>query len=287
MSAFEIRPTAGSLGAELHGLDLREPLDPETAAAIDQALCDHLVIFFPEQKLSPEQHLAFSRSLGEVFTDHPPYLPTLDGHPEVVVLSGQAGGRADLWHTDITINPRPPKGSILYMKESPPYGGDTMWANLYLSYDALSEPMKRYLGELSAVHDISGGGGALRTLRSDDTVPTGTELEKSYAKKAATVVLPTAEHPIVRTHPVTQRKCLFVNPTFTSHIKGVSSAESSAILDFLYAHMVQPEFICRRNWSQGDVGMWDNRCTMHYAIADYGDANRVIHRTTLVGDVPV
>ena len=283
MTAFEIRPTAGSLGAELHGLDLRKPLDPETAAAIDRALCEHLVIFFPEQKLTADEHVAFSRSLGEVFTDHPAYLPTLDGHPEVVVLAGQAGGRADLWHTDITINPRPPKGSILYMKEAPPYGGDTMWANLYRSYDALSEPMRRYLGELTAFHDIMGKGGAVRVERSDDTPPAETE----YAEKLGAVTLPTAEHPIVRTHPVTGRKCLFVNPTFTSHIMGVSTAESDAILGYLYEHMVQPEFVCRRQWSQGDVGMWDNRCTMHYAIADYGQANRVIHRTTLVGDVPV
>ena len=283
MTAFEIRPTAGSLGAEIHGLDLRKPVDPGVAADIERALCDHLVIFFPEQKLSAEEHVAFSRSIGEVFTDHPAYLPTLDGHPEVVVLAGHAGGRADLWHTDITINPRPPKGSILYMQEAPPYGGDTMWANLYLSYDALSEPMKRYLGELTAVHDITGGGGAVRVERSDTTVPAGTEFEK----KQGAVTLPSAEHPVVRTHPVTGKKCLFVNPTFTSHVKNVSTAESRAILDFLYTHMVQPEFVCRRQWSQGDVGMWDNRCTMHYAIADYGEANRVIHRTTLVGDVPV
>ena len=250
---------------------------------VDRALCDHLVVFFPEQKLSADEHVAFSRSLGEVFTDHPAYLPTLEDHPEVVVLAGQAGGRADLWHTDITINPCPPKGSILYMKESPPYGGDTMWANLYLSYDALSAPMKRYLGELTAVHDIRGGGGAVLVERSDNTVPPNTEFEK----KRGAVALPSAEHPVVRTHPVTGKKCLFVNPTFTSHLKDVSTAESAAILDFLYAHMVQPEFLCRRRWSQGDVGMWDNRCTMHYAIADYGEENRVIHRTTLIGDVPV
>ena len=143
--------------------------------------------------------------------------------------------------------------------------------------------MKRYLGELTAVHDITGGGGGLRVLRSDNTAPADTEL----AKNPGAVTLPRAEHPVVRTHPVSGRKCLFVNPTFTSHIKDVSIAESDAILDFLYAHMVQPEFICRRRWSQGDVGMWDNRCTMHYAIADYGEENRVIHRTTLVGDIPV
>ncbi len=283
MTSFEIRPIAGSLGAELHGLDLRKPLDPETAAAIDKALCDHLVIFFPEQKLDADEHVAFSRSLGEVFTDHPAYLPTLEGHPEVVVLAGQAGGRADLWHTDITINPRPPKGSILYMKETPAYGGDTMWANLYLSYDALSEPMKRLVGDLTSVHDITGGGGLVRVERSDKTVPPNTEFEKT----GGAVTLPTAEHPVVRTHPVTGKKCLFVNPTFTSHIKDVPTAESEAILNFLYAHTVQPEFLCRRRWSQGDVGIWDNRCTMHYAIADYGDSNRVIHRTTLVGDIPV
>jgi len=282
MTAFEIRPIAGSLGAELHGLDLRESLAPATIDEIERALCDHLVIFFPEQELDADQHVAFSRTLGEVFTDHPPYLPTLEDHPEVVVLSGRAGGRADVWHTDITINPRPPKGSILYMKQAPEFGGDTMWANLYLAYEALSGPMKRYLGELTAVHDLQGGGGAGLAGRSGGKVSAYGSVES----KPRAGALPDAEHPVVRTHPVTGKRCLFVNPTFTSHIKGASRAESDAILGYLYAHMVQPEFICRRRWSEGDVGIWDNRCTMHYAIADYGDANRVIHRTTLVGDVP-
>ena len=284
MTAFEIRPIAGSLGAELLGLDLRKPLDAETAAAIDRALCEHLVIFFPEQKLSAAEHVAFSHSLGDVFTDHPAYLPTLEDHPEVVVLSGQAGGRADVWHTDVTINPRPPKGSILYMKHAPPYGGDTMWANLYRSYDALSEPMRNYLGELTAVHDIMRGNGVAQSKRLDTANPTGTEYEK---RMEGGITLPTAEHPVVRTHPTTGKKCLFVNPTFTSHIKDVSTAESESTLSYLYTHMIQPEFICRRRWNQGDVGIWDNRCTMHYAIADYGNEERVIHRTTLVGDIPV
>ena len=180
MTSFEIRPIAGSLGAELHGLDLRKPLDPQTAAAIDKALCDHLVIFFPEQKLDADEHVAFSRSLGEVFTDHPAYLPTLEGHPEVVVLAGQAGGRADLWHTDITINPRPPKGSILYMKNAPPYGGDTMCANLYRSYDALPDPIKRYLVELTAVHDLMRGNAGGRVVRPSDEGSADTESDVNF-----------------------------------------------------------------------------------------------------------
>ena len=275
---LDIRPLTGSLGAEIHGLELRKPLDRETVEALEQALVDHLVIFFPKQDLSPEEHIAFGRHFGELFTDHPAYLPTLEGYPEMVVLSSDSYGQVDIWHTDITISERPPMGSILHMQVCPEYGGDTMWANMYAAYDALSPRMQRYLEGLVAVHDLAG---TFRTVLREKSG--GIQAPAGGIPRQ----LPSAEHPVVRTHPATGRKALFVNPTFTSHIKDLPPAEGDALLAFLYRHSVQPEFLCRRRWSEGDVGFWDNRCTMHYAVADYGKAKRVIHRVTIQGERPV
>lgn len=277
--SFETHPIAGSLGAEIRGVDLSQPFSAETTAAVEDALFANKVIFFRGQDFTPEQHVAFSAQLGPVFTDHPPYLPTLEGHPEVVVLNGQEGGRANIWHSDISINAKPPMGSVLYMKVCPAYGGDTMWADMCAAYDALSERMKAYLDGLTAVHDVVGTVRHLIRERSQgDTSPTGQMPDMSK--------LPRATHPVVRTHPVTKRKILYVNPTFTSHLEGVPAAEGDAVLAYLYQHQNQPEFQCRWRWQQGDVAIWDNRATHHYAIADYGDEPRTIHRTTMEGEAP-
>lgn len=286
MTTLDVRPMAGSLGAEIHGIDLRAGIDKATIDAIEKALLEHLVIFLPEQDISPEQHIAFGQSYGSLTTDHPSYLPTLDEHREVVVLSGQEGGRADLWHTDITISPEPPMGSILHMRTSPEYGGDTMFANMYAAYDALSDKMKVYLEGLVAHHDIMGTLKAIMREYTGHKTADSTPAESDGLAGLAKMDLPTAIHPVVRTHPKTGRKCLFVNPTFTSHIVNLPAAEGDAVLDFLYKHSVQPEFLCRRRWKEGDIGFWDNRCTMHYAVADYADSPRVIHRVTIQGDAP-
>lgn len=284
MKTLDVHPMAGSLGAEIHGIDLRAGVDRETVQAIEEALLEHLVVFLPEQNISPEQHIAFGEAYGRLTTDHPAYLPTLAEHREVVVLSGQEGGRADLWHTDITISPEPPMGSILHMQTAPEYGGDTMFANLYAAYDALSDKMKAYLEGLVAYHDIMGTmKSIMREFSGHNPNAKPSEGMAGFAK----LDLPSATHPVVRTHPKTGRKCLFVNPTFTSHIVNLPAAEGDAVLEFLYKHSVQPEFLCRRRWKQGDIGFWDNRCTMHYAVADYADAPRVIHRVTIEGEVPV
>jgi taurine dioxygenase len=279
-SNIEVQPIAGCLGAELRGLDLSQKLDGVAVEAVLENLYTHKVIFFRGQSLSPDQHVDFSAQLAPVFTDHPAYLPTLEGHREVVELKGQEGGRANLWHTDVSISPKPPMGSVLYMKECPDYGGDTMWANMTAAYDALSDRMKEYLEGLTALHDLAG------TVRN-------AVRERSGAAKAPRAQLPdmsslpSASHPIVRTHPATGRKILYVNPTFTADIEGVPPAEGDAVLNFLFAHQAKPEFQCRWRWQQGDVAIWDNRATHHYAIADYGNANRVIHRVTLEGEAPV
>jgi taurine dioxygenase len=276
---IDATPIAGTLGAEIRGLDLSRPLDAETSAGILTTLYQHKVIFFRGQDLSPEQQIAFSAGLGPIFTDHPAYLPTLDGHPEVVVLDGQGGGRANIWHSDVSISKKPPMGSVLYMKTSPAWGGDTIWADMCAAYDDLSDRMKDFLAGLTAYHDLAGTVRHMVRERSQATrSPTRSLPDLSS--------LPSASHPIVRTHPETGRKILYVNPTFTSHIEGLPATEGDAILEFLYAHQNQPEYQCRWTWAEGDVAIWDNRATHHYAVADYGDEKRVIHRVTLEGEAP-
>ena len=276
--ALDIHPISGSLGAEVRGLDLSHKLtDP---APVLDALYAHKVLFFREQSLTPEQQIDFSARLGPIFTDHPAYLPTLEGHPEIVVLQGQKGGRANVWHTDVSISPKPPMGSVLYMKECPDAGGDTMWADMTLAYDALSDRMKSFLEGLTAVHDLAGTvRNVLRERSQGDASPTGSPPDPQ--------TLPHARHPVVRTHPATGRKLLYVNPTFTAHIEGLPPAEGDAILAFLYQHQAQPEFQCRWRWRAGDLAIWDNRATHHYAIADYDDQPRTIHRVTLEGEAPI
>lgn len=277
---IESQPVAGALGAELKGLDLAGGLDDAAREAVLAALYEHKVIFLRRQSLTPEQQIDFSRRLGPVFTDHPAYLPTLDGHREIVVLEGQDGGRANLWHSDVSISSKPPMGSVLYMKRCPAWGGDTMWADMTAAYDALSDRMKVYLDGLVAVHDLAGTVRNVVRERSQQTkAPTGAIPNLD--------ALPRATHPVVRTHPVTGRKILYVNPTFTAHIEGLPPAEGDAILAFLYQHQNQPEFQCRWRWQEGDLAVWDNRATHHYAVADYGDEPRTIHRVTLEGESPV
>jgi taurine dioxygenase len=279
VTLFAATPIAGTLGAEITGLDLAKPLDAPSTAAVENALYEHKVIFFRGQDLTPAQHIAFSAQLGPVFTDHPDYLPTLDGHPEIVVLDGQQGGRADVWHSDVSISAKPPMASVLYMKKSPAYGGDTMFADMTAAYDALSGRMKAYLEGLSAMHDLAG---TVRSLVRERSVQT----QAPPGQMPNTMDLPRASHPVIRTHPVTKRKILYVNPTFTAFIEGVAPREADAVLAFLYAHQNQPEFQCRWRWQEGDVAIWDNRATHHYAVADYGDAERTIHRVTLEGEAP-
>jgi len=278
---LDIRPIAGSCGAEVAGLDLSRSPDDGTASALRAALSDHRVLFFRAQQLDPDAHIGFARALGTPDSNHPPYIPTLDGHPEIAVLSGQQGGRADVWHTDFTISPTPPAGSILNMRVCPEYGGDTMWCDLSAAWEALSGRMQAYLDGLYAVHDLAGTIQMLMRERSiQGESPVEGESGLHFGK------LPRSRHPVVRSLPG-GRRALFVNPTFTSHIEELPRTESDAILQLLYDHMVQPEFTCRWRWQQGDLGVWDNTCTMHYAIADYGESPREIHRVTLVGSEPV
>lgn len=266
-------PITGTFGAEIRGADLSKPLPKDVAAAILDALHEHHVIFFRDQEITPDQHVAFSAQLGPVRTDYPPYLACLEGHPEVTVLKGGKADSASFWHSDVSGSAEPPMASILAMKEAPVYGGDTMFADTEAAYEALSDRMKIYLEGLRAVH----GGPTLQTIRK--LVPVGEDPPDSGDPSRFS-------HPVARTHPVTGRKILFVNPGFTHFIEGVPAKEADALLQFLFDHQQQPEFQCRWRWQKGDIGIWDNRSVLHHAIYDYGDQPRLIHRTTVEGDAP-
>jgi alpha-ketoglutarate-dependent taurine dioxygenase len=255
VKTLEVQPVSGTLGAEVTGVDLAD-LDDATWDAVRRVWLDHLVLFFPGQHLAPDAHVALGRRLGE--PEIHPFIPKLDdAHPEIVVLDSERGGKADVWHTDVTFSPTPPLASILQMNVCPSRGGDTMWTNQYLVYESLSAPLRDLVDGLTAVHTASPFGHA--------------EI--------------TATHPAVRVHPETGRRSMFVNRTFTSHFVELRRSESDALLEYLCRWSEQPQFQCRYRWHEGDVGMWDNRCTQHYAINDY-DEKRVIQRVTVLGDAP-
>ena len=252
---LDVSPVGGVLGAELRGVRLGNLSDDEFAA-VEQALLEHLVVFLPDQHLTPDEHRAFATRFGEA--EIHPYIPKLDDdHPEIVVIDSEKGGRADVWHTDVTFSASPPICSVLQMVQCPSRGGDTMFTNQYLAYEALSAPVRDMLDGLTAVHTA-----------------------RVFGKPEHT-----AEHPVVRVHPRTGRRSLYVNRSFTSHFPQLRRDESDALLAFLCTHSERPEFTCRYSWAEGTIGIWDNRVTQHYAISDYTEPRR-INRVTIVGDVP-
>jgi taurine dioxygenase len=278
-SQISVQPIAGCLGAEVSGVDMARDIDAKTVAAVQDALLEHQVIFLRDQDLTPEQHVAFAAQFGSLQVH--PYVPHLDDHPEVLVLKSDAANRqaANAWHSDVTFAEEPPLGSILLAREVPDHGGDTMWSDMYSAYDSLSPSMKRYLDGMTALHSPVG---AAFEKAHDDTVDAAQKAEI----KRTRMTMAEVEHPVVRTHPVTGRRALFVNSIFTRRLKGVPRKESALILGHLFEHLTQPEFTCRFHWTEGSVACWDNRCTQPYAIADYGDATRVMHRVTINGDRP-
>jgi taurine dioxygenase len=270
-SSLTIEPLAGALGAEVSGVDLTRPLDDATVEAIHAAWMTHQVLFFRDQPVTLDQHKAFARRFGELHV-HPVLQQLKDqGHPEIVVLEshGAAPYVASEWHSDVTFERRPPLGSVLHAVEVPAAGGDTMWASMYAAYDALSGEMQRLLSSLRAIHD----GGGFRVIASTE-------------QQAALEQDERAVHPVVRTHPVTGRKALFVNATFTKAIEGMHLTESRALLRFLFEHVASPEFSCRFRWRPHSIAMWDNRCTQHRVIADAVTLPRRMQRVTICGDEP-
>jgi taurine dioxygenase len=283
--SLDIALLSGTIGAEIRNVDLHQPLDASTVAALRQALLDYKVIFLPGQHLSPAEHKQFATYFGEITNAHP-VIPGIDEHREVFeidytqakqIVSDQKTqyGITDKWHTDVTFVETPPLGSILNAIVIPEAGGDTLWADTNAAYEGLSPAMKEFVDGLTAVHDGTHAFGKLLEMIG----------KGEWDGEEFTELKPT-EHPVVRTHPETGRRSLFVNPGFTRRIKGLTNKESDALLQFLYAHMATPEYVVRYRWEAGDIGFWDNRTTMHYAIDDYGDAHRVIQRVTIKGDRP-
>jgi taurine dioxygenase len=252
---YDVKPMAGALGAEVRGIRLGHLGDAEWSA-LRALWLEHLVLFFPDQHLSHDEHVALGKRFGEI--EIHPFIPKVsDAFPEIVVLDSDKGARADVWHTDVTFSPTPPMCSILNMVVCPERGGDTVWTNQYLAYETLSTPMRELVDGLTAVHHAA-----------------------PFGRPEVT-----AEHPAVRVHPETGRRALFVNRTFTSRFVELRREESDALLALLFAWSEHPAFQCRYRWSKGAIGIWDNRCTMHYAINDY-DEPRVIQRVTVLGDAP-
>ncbi len=268
---IRVEPIAAALGAEVSGVNLAVPLDADTEREIHAALMQHQVIFFRDQHISAQQHKDFARRFGELHVH--PVLPSLkaEGHPEIVVLESNEHMPyvAEHWHSDVTFERQPPLGSVLRGLVIPEAGGDTMWASMYAAYDTLSSAMQRLLGELRAKHD----GGAFRAV--------ATEEQKQKLEKDQTAV-----HPVIRTHPVTGRKGIYVNASFTKRIEGMKRKESDALLHFLYEHVTSPEFTCRFRWRPNSIAMWDNRCTQHKVVTDNVRAHRRMERVTICGDAP-
>jgi taurine dioxygenase len=276
MTALDIRPIAGALGAEIHGIDLALELDSGTVAAIRRALLDHLVIFFRDQDLPPNRFLTFARHLGTPVEY--PLVKGIEGYPEIIrvaKLEHETVNFGGIWHSDTTYLEAPPMGTMLVAREVPPTGGDTLFANMYLAYETLSDGMKRLLEGLKGV-STSLKADATRTredrIKSDPTTQSRQEL--------------IAEHPVVRTHPETGRKALYVNVAHTVRFAGMTEAESAPILRYLFEHQVRPEFTCRFAWRVGSLAFWDNRAAQHNPVNDYHGYRRVMHRITLAGDRP-
>jgi taurine dioxygenase len=267
-----------SIGAVVEGLQLANVREADLVEAIRAALVEHQVLFFRDQQLDPRQHRDFAARFGELHI-HPIYAAHSDA-PEIIVMDTDTTDLKDnsIWHTDVTFSPTPPLGGVLAARIVPPYGGDTLWCSCGAAYEALSPPLQRMLEGLTATHDIAR---SFPEERYALTAAGRARLEQAKANN------PPVTHPVIRTHPVSGRKGIFVQPGFTARINELSQPENRALLGFLYAHTTQPEFVVRWKWRPGDVAFWDNRLTQHYVTDDYGAARRVMHRATILGDRPV
>jgi len=269
--SVEVRPLAAAVGAEVHGVRLSDTLADETVAEVRQALLDHLVLFFRDQELDDEQHLAFALRFGPMSV--PPLATRYQDRPTVTVLDqvNPKGEGADEWHSDNTFMPTPPMGSILRAVQLPAVGGDTCFANMFAAYEALSPPLRALVDGLSAIHDITKP--MYKAIAAGHTDLDLAEMQRRW---------PPVEHPVVVTHPESGRRALFVNRNSTTRIAGVSDRENDMLLPFLLDHVRSPEFQCRFQWAPGSVAFWDNRSVQHYAVADYTE-RRVMHRVTIDG----
>ena len=267
---------AGAIGAEISGVDLRRELADQTIAEIRRAWLDHVVIFFRDQDISNAQFLAFAERFGTPVEY--PFIRGLDGFPTitpVIKLEHERINFGGMWHSDTTYLEEPPMGTFLITRELPPHGGDTMFANQYLAYEALSEGLKQTLAGLAGVSS---------SAKADVSKSREDRVASSPAARAHEVF--EAEHPVVRTHPETGRKSLYINGGHTVRFKDWTEEESAPLLDFLHRHQVRPEFTCRFQWRTGSIALWDNRAALHLPVNDYHGYRRIMHRITLQGDRP-
>jgi taurine dioxygenase len=273
---MEIKPLAGALGAEVFGVDLSRALSAQIQADIRRAFIDHLVLVFRGQKLDSEQFLSFARLMGEPIEY--PFVKGLAECPliiQVMKLEHERTNFGGIWHSDTAYLEEPPMGSMLLARELPPAGGDTLFANQYLAYESLSGGMRRMLDGLTAVNS-SARADVSRTREDRMRTDAREDARREYV----------AEHPVVRTHPESGRKGLYVNFAHTARFKDMTEEESAPLLQYLFAHQVRPEFTCRVRWEVGSLAFWDNRCTQHNPINDYHGFRRVMHRITLRGERP-
>jgi len=272
---LDIKPVAGALGAEIHGLDLSQELNNENSLRIRKLLNEYEVIFFRNQDISSARQKALASSFGPLQT-HPAYA-TVEGFPEITILESTPDKPTmiEAWHTDMTFREHPPMGTVLKAVTIPPRGGDTLWSSMTAAYNGLSFHMQRFLEDLTAVHDFSYG------FKESLAEPGGKERLAD-----AVAANPPVRHPVIRTHPETGKKVIFVNSLFTTHIEGLRPAESDAILQLLYRHVTTPEYTCRFQWQPHSIAIWDNRSTQHKPINDYFPAHRRLERITIDGDRP-
>lgn len=275
---IDVKPVSSALGAEIEGVDLSKELSNETFDDIHQAFLDHVVIFFRDQHITHEQHKAFGRRFGTLNIH--PYVKGMEGHPEIMQIVKEPEDRINFgggWHSDMSFLEEPALGSILYAREVPPYGGDTLWANQYLAYETLSDGMKEMLEGLKALHTAKG-----------EYSERGASAQKRSSMQIATANddTPAFEHPVVRTHPETGRKALYVNPAFTEKFVGMTRRESRPLLNFLFEHCTQEPFTCRFRWTKNAIAFWDNRAAQHFALNDYHGHRRHMERVTVNGDRP-
>jgi taurine dioxygenase len=275
-TTLELHPLTAVIGAEVSGIDLREPLDDATVDALKDALDSYLVLFFRDQDITPAQHLAFAKHFGPISVA--PFGPKHPDFPEITVLDQVTpkGEGADNWHADNTFMPAPPMGSILRAVHLPGVGGDTCFASGYAAYDALSPRLQQLLEGMTAVHDIS------RMLRKAIANGQATDPFEQMQK-----MWPPHSHPVIRTNPTDGRKSLFVNGNWTARLEGLTERENDALLPMLIDHVRAPEFQCRFRWQEGSIAFWDNRWVQHYAVPDYSGNRRIMQRVTIEGDRPV
>lgn len=276
--SIQITQLSPALGAQIDGINLSEPLSAENHQLIEQALLTHQVLFFRNQPITPQQQASFARHFGDLHI-HPIY-PNVPEQPEVLILDTAVTDVRDnaIWHTDVTFLPTPAMGAVLSAKLLPPFGGDTLWASSSAAFEALSKPLQVLLDGLTATHDFTHSFPLERYGNTPQALEHYHEVQRKY---------PPLSHPVVRTHPFTGRKGLFVNDGFTTRINELEADESDALLRFLFAHSTRPEFTVRWRWQTNDIAFWDNRITQHYAVDDYRPQRRVMQRATILGDAPV